>query len=790
MGVFLKSRAGVLKLRRFLGLIKNLIFTGFAGITLSVSLLTLSFVIAVSWILYHPEQSWRWIEAKLLPVDLKISCDSMRWQAEREDWLRWKVTWDITGLKAEKSAPEFVLPPTSTHLGVTIGIQRPFLQINELRVKLSDGGYFKPDPNPPRSSDENPFQTIKAVLDQIRGSQYLSRLHQLNLIVPNFEIRGAAPFEIQLRADNSIKLSEFTYDLTLIPLYSKTSTWKLTSKGLFDPLRIDSNDAFLTSQILFTAKGLRGDGKLIAKYNGSSILVTVQPKIIILSQKKQIRIHSDIGASIDAKLMQTQFQTKVMGLPNPLNDPELRGEIIVPLQAHLGLVDPGISFVVSTPLKLFFIDSKMRKPLEKSCNCKIPEVLEAKLYGNYWPRDKKADMHLELESLTNRLLSLDFKAKSSIEFKNDRWELSPELDSHLVIHSYQGLRRFLDARGVMIPAPLDVLEGSIDLRAEGPVIMGETFSGTSVQASTLLRSKNQLLALRSTTMFKLSRDFKQLDVGLKVVVDDLKMELPPIDPIRGLPKLTTDRRFLKLPKEIESRNFKVLLTMDFETTKSNSIQLLSKLIKPYVPIGLRIYQSGPAGVGGYVASEPFEVHYLRRVAKVEVMRIDLKPVALDEYPIQGRIRIDQTQYKIFIGLTGTTRQPRVELSSEPYLPRADIISVLLYDRTTDQLVTGDLETVGSVEAAMADRAIGLFGLWLFATTPIRSFSYNAITKVYSATLLLADGLTLGVGTNWEQTTYVEVRKRLSRRWVLTATWRPEDETPSSGNLVLQWEKRF
>jgi hypothetical protein len=48
----------------------------------------------------------------------------------------------------------------------------------------------------------------------------------------------------------------------------------------------------------------------------------------------------------------------------------------------------------------------------------------------------------------------------------------------------------------------------------------------------------------------------------------------------------------------------------------------------------------------------------------------------------------------------------------------------------------------------------------------------------------------GVGTNWEQATNFELRKRVSARWMLTATWAANQANRQEGRLVLQWEKRF
>ena len=131
------------------------------------------------------------------------------------------------------------------------------------------------------------------------------------------------------------------------------------------------------------------------------------------------------------------------------------------------------------------------------------------------------------------------------------------------------------------------------------------------------------------------------------------------------------------------------------------------------------------------------------------------------------------------------------MTSDPYLPESEIISVLLYDRTSNELVSADAETAGSVQAAVADRAIGLFGLWAFASTPIKSFSYNPATKEYSATVAVSDTATAGIGTNWESAAHLELRQRVSERWVITATWTPAtQEEAQSTKLILQWEKRY
>lgn len=236
--------------------------------------------------------------------------------------------------------------------------------------------------------------------------------------------------------------------------------------------------------------------------------------------------------------------------------------------------------------------------------------------------------------------------------------------------------------------------------------------------------------------------------------------------------------------------FKSRVFLEVKTEQPGAIRLLSPLAKPYVPVTVNLKAASRGEPSGYLRLEPFTLSYLRRKVAVEKLQISMAAKEEDAMPIDGKFRIDQTDYKVFIGVAGTLESPIVQLSSDPYLSRNDIISVLLYDRTSSELISADAETAGSFEAALADRAIGLFGLWAFATTPIKSFTYNPVTKVYSATVELGGGITAGVGTNWEQAAHLEVRKRVSKRWVLTASWSPSGEREQVGKLVLQWEKRF
>lgn len=234
---------------------------------------------------------------------------------------------------------------------------------------------------------------------------------------------------------------------------------------------------------------------------------------------------------------------------------------------------------------------------------------------------------------------------------------------------------------------------------------------------------------------------------------------------------------------------RVEIAMHVRSSKEDSIQLLYPLAHPSIPLSLSLdYKSG-SPVTGEINLSSFGIEYLRRRSQVERFKFSINHPA-GVFPVDARMRVDQFPYKIYIDILGNLKSPQVVLSSDPYLDRSDIISVLIYGRPSDQLVSGDAKTVGSFDAAMADRAIGLVGLWALSSTPIQSFSYNQLSQQYSAQLKLSDDTSLSVGTNWEQAASLEVQKRLSDHWMIDASLEPTEEEQQTRKLRLQWEDRF
>ncbi len=127
------------------------------------------------------------------------------------------------------------------------------------------------------------------------------------------------------------------------------------------------------------------------------------------------------------------------------------------------------------------------------------------------------------------------------------------------------------------------------------------------------------------------------------------------------------------------------------------------------------------------------------------------------------------------------------LRSEPSLPRDDIISLILYGKTSDRLASFEKESVGSTQAAINDRALGLFSIWAFASTPIESVSYDSNRKIYSANISLPGGISLNIGTNWEQVNSLSLRKYIANGWSFVTSYEPSDISEEKSDFLLKKE---
>ena len=769
----------------------------------------------VWWITVHPHDAYRLAERYLLPKDLKLSWRAVHFVPRRITWTHWAVDWKVDGLRVTKLTPRFDVPIEELALTFEASVWSPRTHADFAKVLVRAPERvlieLSGDDAEDSARPQNPFEMIKAYVDKLAvGARYLSveavsiDLGKIVLIRPHGDTKLAFSLTKPLPGRDPWVVG--------FSLAAGSNQMSFGVKGEADVGHINTAEPFLSVLTTFEGPGVRTGGELFARFADDKLSATITGDLSYQLKAETIKTKPSLNIVVDAGRADVTLTTPVAGIPGPLKTVSpLTAHLVVPFESGRAWAKAPSQFEAAAPLDLFFVTKETRAALEGSCACRVPERLRVDLKGNLWldaiinggrARRPVADLRLEAENVTNKLFSLNLAAGLKAFSENGVYTFEPQLDSEAHLRSYRGLRNILDAHNVLIPAPFDVLDGTVDVVAHGPLERDEQGSRTPIEIKMALASEHQKIAMSSTVTLALASTFKSLDVYIKLLIENFTVQLPPLEPLAGLPPVAGDQRVKMHPpkpgvpepppaRRAKADGFRMQVFFSVKTASPGAIKLLSQLAKPAVPISVNVDRAANGDLTGQVALEPFSITYLRRTVRVEQMRVLMDERDPANFPVDGRIRLDQTQYKVFVDVSGTVRSPSIRLSSEPYLPRPEIISVLLYDRTSDRLAGGDAETAGSFEAAMADRAIGLFGLWAFASTPIKSFSYNPVTRVYSATVQLADGLTAGVGTNWEEAASFEVRKRVSRRWVLTASWSPSETTKDQvGKLVLQWEKRF
>lgn len=758
----------------------------------------------------YPQQAWSVARQIFVPKDLNVEWQTISFKADRETWLKWKVDWRFRQLKFQRPQPELSVPIDDLELNFSFS-----LVPSELYFKFQDIRLITVEPihltfsDESQASNQNFYLQFQHWLSRYRFlNRYLS-VEKLDLSVKEAKVGHSKESSIwlSLTAKNSGEEKDPQTILSAIRVQTEQLSGTVNSLLSLQNLA-GSDQPFLKSTLQFEKDGAVLSGDLATSLAGEQIYSTYKGSVSVKWKEQEVKFDPDVVAAIGNQGADIRITSSIKNLPDSLpNLEKWSAQISFPLVADQMWSDNPATFKIAGSLPLFFVNAKMRAPLEDSCKCQLPQAINVAAKGNFWIKHllgeakykmPLADVSLQVESFRNKLFDLDIGFSSKVFHKGEEFTFEPEVDSVLRVSSFQGLRKFLDSQNIMIPAPFDVLEGTVDVTAKGPLTLDKKGNRAKLLMNTNLHSENQKVNLGSEVILSLDPELKGAEILVSLLIQDVQIELPPFDLISGMPALRADERVQLAPKKppVEKKTkpddaFKVKLMWAAETKSPGAIKLLTKYAKPNIPLTVDVKRGISGDIAGFLKTETFEAQYFRRSMTVEQLRVLTYERDVDaDFPVDGRLRIDQTQYTIYLDISGTLRSPFIKLSSEPELPRADIISVLLFDRKRDQLSPLDVESAGNFEAAISDRAIGLLGLWAFATTPIRSFSYNSATKVYTATVQLAESVTASIGTSWEEAAHLEVRKRISKHWVLTASWATSERDPQSGRLVLQWEKRF
>lgn len=788
---------------------------------ITITTLVIAILIGLAWVVHNPRVVYNYVEKNYFPKDLKLHVTDHTYTVKYFGFTSLRFQLDLENLKASKTIPEMDLMFENIKLDLGLEFFKPKLTIYNFQTVSKTASKFHLPDAP--VEEKNSETSLKTQIDQFKN--YLALVHRYLVIdniliaIDNLDFKPAN----QLPLNISALLTTPEKKIYQLKTDVKSENYTLGVVADLNGFEWVQDKEFLNLKVDFKHTSASLNTETSLKPKDGFFNVYTQGNATYLFAEKKIKIQPKLNLELSDSQVVADLDLNLDNLPGPVT--RIRGidaKLTVPITNEYAFKLEPSKLTINAPTEINFINAKTKSELETKCDCKFPQKAVVRLASNFLIPNVLSTSKdtldigfadIKVDSFTNEVFDIDFQTKTSISKINRLYDFKPNIDLQVLIKSFKRLAPIADYFGLMIPAPLDVLDGTIKLSSGTAEILEKSYK-LPFNVDIDLKSKNQKIKLQDVTSVEMSKDFKNVRLHNNVIIDDMILELPELSPAGGIPRfggddrIFTDNRIKDALKKGEkvlepsskknrtvnqaaTTKLKFEMWTDVKTTKKNSIQLKSKYFKPHMPMNISFETTSDLENSGVIHIEPFNVVYLRRTARLEKMKLELNKKIPEKIFVDGQFTVQQSFYKVIIDVNGDSAAPNIVLSSEPELSRADIISVLLYDKTRDQLVPSDVETAGGVEAAFTVKALGLFSLWALASTPIRSFNYNPVTKVYTATLVLGDGLTAGIGSDWESAAQFELRKRLTKRWVLTGRWvSGTNNRRDRSELVLQWEARF
>jgi hypothetical protein len=413
----------------------------------------------------------------------------------------------------------------------------------------------------------------------------------------------------------------------------------------------------------------------------------------------------------------------------------------------------------------------------------------------------KASLAVTLKPQKNKLVRMHGNLKVDYDgvFSQpaNTWKVKSNADVDFTIDRFAKLVKVLSGTKWPVPAPINVLQGSIEFSIEGSMSSQSGEAVFPAKLSTKLESEKQRIFIESNG--KLEMGMKGTEVGdmnldLDVALTDVQLQLPSIS-MAGIPRLTPDSRIVLNPKKQEEKepssktpSFDYAITV--KTPEESPVRILSNLTPTFVPIALDLLLK-PGDMSGTISVTEFPVKLFSQTATIDNLDLTLRePTETSE--VIGRLSIPYIDMTILIELAGTIEQPSITLASNPPMSQGDIISMLLYGEPMDALDSDDASSATNMNAALANNAVALTSFFLLASTPIQSVGYNPETQMFSARIKLAKKTSLTVGSS-NTTKEVGIKQRLGKGWSITTGWEKDNDSSSSAggaSAYIEWSKRY
>jgi hypothetical protein len=401
------------------------------------------------------------------------------------------------------------------------------------------------------------------------------------------------------------------------------------------------------------------------------------------------------------------------------------------------------------------------------------------------------------------------------------WKIDLDVDVGIRVPEFARAVRRLERTAWAVPAPLNTLQGTIELEAKGKTTIGPGLAGGSIPLGLRTRLDSdaaaaQRIHLDGSGRLRILRrgdERPEQQAGrveepplsahleFRLGLSDVQLAAPRLDLARP-PRFFPDSRVSRTrQEEPPPEGGTSAFTYDVEVvTPGLPIRILSERTRTPVPVRLTARAGTDRPVEGSVRVDNFRLEkFFRLKATVEKLAIDFKTEGESQASVDGSIRVDLTDYEIHVAATGPIEAPTYRFWSEPPLPENQIFAVLLFGRPLDELDPDQARSASDFQQATAlNRGLGLASFFLFSSTPIESVALDPDSGEVDVRVRLAQGtsLTLG-GTSSDPVRSVGIRRRLSRFWTLSTEVTGQDvssaATSASSRTLstfLEWSRRY
>lgn len=759
-------------------------------------LLGLLVAIAVSLVLFLRIESWltlptlRWALEHSVSSNLEIPWERFSLDIKAESLLRKTVTLRGNTFCFESFDKSLKLCAAKAHISLKMDFSHLMKSIREVSVFQIEGltmtGKMTSQPDLPDKREANAIGSVLAALEGVTLPNGLEET-----IIKDLQIEVvSADFEFP---EN-----------------------RYIGEGHFNCKTLTERSQ-LVCTVMFTESGTFGENRQNVK--GSATLTFLEGKVFG-PEKLAVEVFGDVRSRGKFKLnfavvkrhaldweLKLHSQAKWEGLNYLLNGHGLISEKKTALE-----FDGGIANAASSKIAIdachFVASSDGLKSLNLNCLGSIDAIKEIRAALPFKlalavkrtrsernPLDVRARVELlkmqDPLAPTTAWVESTFRGKwvdfATFEDKNIdcafSWEAIP----------FQKIRKELKAFKIIIPAPFHVLRGKIGVDLACQRSKDKARFDFPIELRGRLSSPNQYLDWTTTgivSWFPEARVPKPaLGLELTSTVNKGKLQLPKLD-IRSLPQLLSNSHFTAGKLKVEPSVVDYRLQIE---TKKEPLFISSNLAKTLIPLTGRVVIQSHQPLAADINVGNVSLELFRRKAYLEYLHFDLNRSSTVA-KVGGSLKIPSPDYLVLVTLSGTTDSPQVILSSEPPLPEAEVVSVLLYGSPSRESSLSSADDVQNTQSVLLSRSINLLSLYVFASTPIQRIDFNPDKSEVAAAIKAGDRITISLGaapTQSQTTGTLRVRRKISKSWsVVTELNSGGPKNASSGTAWLEWSKRY